>query len=571
MKNRIIHILLSIFTILLLFACNPQREEASDLLRQAQALVEIQPDSALQLIDSIFAPERSLSKRDYMSYLVTRVQTRYKNYLPIDNDTLIFNAKRYFAKQNKDPRQTTLAYFYSGVVHLEIGDSENAMLHYRQAADFAAEVNDANLQGFIQFNLGKLLEKSGLYIEALEKYKNAEQFYANSFDGAPMQARCFGAIGQMYMLSGKKDNAFVAFYKGLELAKNVENNQALMLLMQNIYVTYANANEYEKAADYLRQSFDLNNDSARLPRYYLNFAKLYANTNQPDSLALYINKLKQSLEQSDDSYFKVAVYNFLTTIAKENNDIDAVFDYSQKELTLVEEITRKRLEQSVYEVQQRYDYQKYQNEHTQMLLKRQRQGIFLLIGFLLASLLAVFMYRRVLYQKNRLLSLQNVINTLKHTNKDLQIRKAEQTDKEIRSEQLPEALLWKFDILFQALLVKTQLGKDVKISANAVVSQFSSIIFGKENAEQWDILAEMIEEMYPNLLSFIKENYFFNDTEYKVAVLSFVNIQPTEIASVLEKSVATVNMARTSIRKKMNLTEKAADFAAVLKQKYSLS
>jgi hypothetical protein len=344
-----------------------------------------------------------------------------------------------------------------------------------------------------------------------------------------------------------------------------------MLLMQNIYVTYANANEYEKAADYLRQSFDLNNDSARLPRYYLNFAKLYANTNQPDSLALYINKLKQSLEQSDDSYFKVAVYNFLTTIAKENNDIDAVFDYSQKELTLVEEITRKRLEQSVYEVQQRYDYQKYQNEHTQMLLKRQRQGIFLLIGFLLASLLAVFMYRRVLYQKNRLLSLQNVINTLKHTNKDLQVIKAEQADKETRSEQLPEALLWKFDILFQALLVKTQLGKDVKISANAVVSQFSHIIFGKENAEQWDILAEMIEEMYPNLLSFIKENYFFNDTEYKVAILSFVNIQPTEIASVLEKSVATINMARTSIRKKMNLTEKAADFAAVLKQKHSLS
>jgi tetratricopeptide (TPR) repeat protein len=571
MKKRTTYILLSIFTIFLLFACNPQRE-ASDLLRQARKIIDTQPDEALRLIDSIFSPERSLSSRDYMSYLIARVQARYKNHLPIDNDTLIFNAKRYFTKHNTDPQQTALAHFYSGVVYLEMRDSKNAMLHYKQAADYSANTQDINLQGFIQFNIGKLLEEGGLYTEALEKYKNAEQFYANSFDGVPMQAQCFAAIGQMYMLSGKKNNAFVAFYKGLELAKNDENNQMLTLLMQNIYVTYANVNEYEKAADYLRQSFALNNDTTKLPRYYLNFAKLYANTNQSDSLAMYIDKLKQTMEQSDDLYFKVAVYHFLTTIAKENNDISAVFDYSQKELTLVEEISRKRLEQSVYEVQQRYDFQKYQNKHAQALLKRQRISIILLISFLSISLVAIVMYRRTLHQKNRLLSFQKVINTLKQENNQVlsQIQAIEQNNTQLLSEQLSKAQLWKFDSLLRSMLVKAELGDKIKISASSVVSRFSTAIFGKENPEQWNILAEMMEELHPNLLSFIKVKYpLFNDTQNKVAVLSFVNIQPKDIALILGKQPATIYMARTEIRNIMDLSEKSDDFSVVMQQAYN--
>ena len=93
MKNCNLHLLLLTVTLSLL-ACNPQRE-ASDLLRQAQSLVDTQPEKALQLIDSIFYPERSLSRREYMSYLVTKVQARNRSYLPVNEDTFIFTARDY--------------------------------------------------------------------------------------------------------------------------------------------------------------------------------------------------------------------------------------------------------------------------------------------------------------------------------------------------------------------------------------------------------------------------------------------------------------------------------------------
>ena len=291
MRNCNLHLLLLIAT-LSLFACNPQRE-ASDLLRQAQSLVDTQPEKALQLIDSIFYPERSLSRREYMSYLVTKVQARNRSYLPVNEDTFIFTARDYFARRNNDPRQTALAFFYSGWVYDEQGDFENAMLHFQQAAEYAAKTDDTNLKGLIQFNIGYLFSNAGLYLEALEEYRKVERLFANSsVDNAiERQARSFAAIGRVYMFLRKNDNALTALHKGLELLKRNESSDFLSLLHQNIHLVYRQISDYESAKRHLRQAFALNDDIANLPRYYLNFARLFMNTNQTDSLNLYVDKL----------------------------------------------------------------------------------------------------------------------------------------------------------------------------------------------------------------------------------------------------------------------------------------
>ena len=74
----------------ILSACHNPQPEADNLLLQAEQLMDEHPDSALLLIDSIFYPEKSLNKEDYMRYSVSRVRARYKNWLPIYEHTLIF-------------------------------------------------------------------------------------------------------------------------------------------------------------------------------------------------------------------------------------------------------------------------------------------------------------------------------------------------------------------------------------------------------------------------------------------------------------------------------------------------
>lgn len=127
------------FTImgLALFSCNNPQPEAYTLLEAAEQLADSRPDSALQLIDSIIYPEKSFREKDYMRYCVTRVQARYKNHLPVHEDTLIFRVREYFTKHSNDPVKTTLACFYSGCVYREQGNKEQASNHYKDAETYA--------------------------------------------------------------------------------------------------------------------------------------------------------------------------------------------------------------------------------------------------------------------------------------------------------------------------------------------------------------------------------------------------------------------------------------------------
>lgn len=565
------HCLLIILTVMLiglfgLLSCSPQPESHA-LLTQAQQVVDNHPDSALQLIDSIFYPEKSLKEKDYMSYLVTRVQARYKNYTDVSNDTLIFTAYNYFKLNSKNPAQTAIAAFYSGCVYRDQHNFDKAMLFYKDAEIFAGESSDIDLQGLVQYNMADLLADQDLYNEALSHYKKAENLYAQSPEKATeKRARCLSATGRIYLLLGEQDNAFEDFHKGLELARSTNNNELQSLLAQNLSIAYSEVAQYKEGITYLHQSFYLNEDSTALPLYYLNFSKLYAHTGPTDSLSFYIDKLRQTVDGSNDPYFRVSAYNLLALHEKTNENYDIAFDYQQKKIELIEEIGSRRLEKSVYEVQQKYDYVKQQTRYNHLLLQRQSIIIILLSFFLLASLLSVFLLRQVVQQKNKLLSLQGTIQILNKTAKDLQKRKSTVSGHE---KQLRETLLWKFNILHKSSILKSELDQIEKMDVKKAIRKFEQIVYGKNSGSQWDSLEETIDELYPGLSHFIKNAYpQFTDTEIKVSLLSISRLPNKEIALLLNQSVYTVSMARTHIRQKMELQEPGADFCLILKQSY---
>jgi tetratricopeptide (TPR) repeat protein len=557
MKHRNLSVLLFFVTILLLFACNPQRE-ARDLLRQAQALVDTQPEVALHLIDSIFYPEQSLNKREYMSYLVTRVQVRYRDYSPIDADTVIFVARDYFAKYNQDARQTALAYFYSGCVYLEQEDFENAMEQYKHAAKYAMKTNDADLQGLIQYNIGDLLRDATLYTEALEQYKIAERFFANSLldNATEKQASSFIAIGLMHSYLRQPDSTFIAYYKGLELAKNSGNSELARHLMQNISATYTRAGEYEKAEGYLRQSFTLNNDTANLSRYYLSFAKLFMSTKQSDSLAVYVDKLKQVVEQSDDLYFKVGTYHFLAANAKINNDFGAAFVYQDEEMGLAERMTRRRLEQSVYEVQQRYNFEVLQHRYNQQLITRLYWIIFLLLTVIVVAVL--FAAYRIIQRKRREEALRK-IETLEDMNRDLEF-----TIQDINTQKradMRNEFLWRFNVAEKAVEInKAKEETDKKLALGTL----NNILYGSQNIdERWKPLFQFFNEERPGLYEKIKNKYsLLTETELRICILSYGNLSVRKIAFILEQKEETIQVRRSELRKKIGLPQdmKIPDF-----------
>ena len=60
------------------------------LLLCADSLMEVSPDSALSILESISSPQK-LSRADRALYALLLTQARHKNYVPLDDDSLLLS------------------------------------------------------------------------------------------------------------------------------------------------------------------------------------------------------------------------------------------------------------------------------------------------------------------------------------------------------------------------------------------------------------------------------------------------------------------------------------------------
>lgn len=552
MRNLFYAIFIAL-VLLSLGACNNPQSGAAQLLEQAESLVDTYPDSAMLLIDSIFYPEQSLTHEKYMRFLVTQVQAKYKTYRPIQEDTLIFQACDYFSARNKDSRFTALAWYYSGCVYREQKEYGKAMQHYDAAGDYAEKAGDTGLQGLIRYNIGDMFAEQGLYKDASSYYMQAARFYINETE---KQARCFGAAGRMHMLLQEPDSAFLYFHEGLAIAEAAGDNKLQSLLAQNLSVAYTNTKQFDKAETYLRQSYRLDTDSSRLPRYYLNFAKLYAGMARSDSAVWYTEQLKQHLNAEEDDYFKASAYSYLAGWEKTRANYDAAFAYQEARMQTLNRIMEKRNDQSVYEVHRKYDYEKMQKQFYRDLSVRQLWIITLLVIVMVGGTLSTWYWFR---QRNRKVENQHHIDTLQEMNRELQsVMHQKQLD-------LRKSLLWQFDIVRKVMNLNDVIKKtgNIRFDKFHWIGQFNKIVYGREDIEKvWDTLFKTFNEARPGLAIKIRENYpDLTESELRVCVLVYAGFDRSETALILGLSSNTIQARRSDIRRKMGLDTRG-DIAA---------
>jgi|AGTN01.3.fsa_nt_gi Bacterial regulatory proteins, luxR family. len=553
----IFYIIAIVAGLFFLGACNPNPQPGSEsLLEQAESLMDTDPDSAMQLIDSLFYPEKSLDNERYMRFLVTQVQAKYKTYRPIHEDTLVFRARDYFSGRDKEPRMAALAWFYSGCVYRERKEYNEAMQQYSTAGDYAAKTGDKDLQGLVQYNTGDLFAEQGLYKEALEYYTEAVRFYRTQPD---KQAQCFSAAGRMYTILQQPDSAFRYFYKGLEIAEAAGDTELQSLLAQNLSVAYTNTKQFDKAEIYLRQSYSLNTDSAKLPRYYLNFAELYA-MGRPDSAVWYTEQLKRHINTAEDDYFKASAYSYLAGWEKAQANYDAAFAYQEARMKTLSRIMKERGNQSVYEVHLKYNYEQMQKQYYMDLSDRQRWIFALLVAVMGGGILSTWYWIR---QRNKRAEAQRDIDTLQGMNRELESAIYQ------KRLDLRKNLLWRFNISREMLEINREINKPdrIKFDDSHWIGQFNKIVYGKRDIEEvWDALFETFNEVQPGLAEKIKEKYpDLTETEFRVCILVYAGFNISETALILHFSPNTIQARRSDVRRKMGLDIRG-DIAAHIDQ-----
>ena len=329
----------------------------SPLLLSADSLMEIYPDSALSILESISSPQK-LPRADRALYALLLTQARHKNYIALGDDSLIKTAVEYYGDKKKSVRAAK-AHYYWGATYGEKGYTSFAVDEYLTAIRLMP-VRDEFL-AMIYDNLADCYEKDDLYDIAIEAYRQAYQI----LEGGSQQTYPLRGIARICLLQNKKDSALLYYQKALDYALAEQDSSLIGAPYHDLAMVYNEKKDYVQADKYVSKAMIMQGDDA--VNVCLSKAQIMLNLNKLDSASYFFSKNIDQL----NIYGKAVCYDGMHQIAKkrgewkiatENMDAYRVLYDSMQIMNDNEELNR------LMDKHQLEEHRRLLSEHTKMLV-----------------------------------------------------------------------------------------------------------------------------------------------------------------------------------------------------------
>ncbi|GAA6258888.1 tetratricopeptide repeat protein [Bacteroides sp. f07] len=269
--------------------------------------MEEYPDSALSVLESISFPQE-LPRADRALYALLLTQARYKNYITLEDDSLIKTAVEYYGDRKKSVRAAK-AHYYWGATYRDRGYTSFAVEEYL-AAIRLMPVKDEFL-AMIYDNLAECYEEEDLSSVAAESYRSAYQI----LKGKSGQIYPLRGIARTFLLQNEQDSALCYYQQALDYALADQDSNLIGALYHDLAMVYNEKKDYIQADKYASKAIAVVGQD-RVANAYLLKAKIMLNLNKLDSASYFFSKNMDSL----DIYGKVACYNGMYQIAKKKGE-----------------------------------------------------------------------------------------------------------------------------------------------------------------------------------------------------------------------------------------------------------
>ena len=340
----------------------------SSLLLSADSLMEIYPDSALSILESISSPQK-LPRADRALYALLLTQARHKNYIALGDDSLIKTAVEYYGDKKKSVRAAK-AHYYWGATYGEKGYTSFAVDEYLTAIRLMP-VRDEFL-AMIYDNLADCYEKDELFDIAIDAYREAYQI----LKGGSQQTYPLRGIARMCLLQNKKDSALFYYHQALDCALAEQDSSLIGALYHDLAMAYNEKKDYIQADKYVSKAITVQGQDA--VNVCLSKAQIMLNLNKLDSASYFFRKNIDQL----DIYGRAVCYDGMYQIAKkrgewktatENIDAYKVLYDSIQFMTDNEELNR------LMDKHQLEEHKRLLSEHTKTLIFSLVTAFFLLM------------------------------------------------------------------------------------------------------------------------------------------------------------------------------------------------
>lgn len=346
----------SIFMSVSLSSCSSPSVK-NQLLLCADSLMETYPDSALSILESITYPQK-MPRADRALYALLLTQARHKNYIALEDDSLIKTAVDYYGDKKKSLRAAK-AHYYWGAIYSEKGYASFAVEEYLTAIRLMPVRNE--FLAMIYDNLAECYEEDRLYNVAIENYRAAYQI----LKGKDEQTYPMRGIARVFLLQNEKDSALYYYQQALDCALADQDSSLIGALYHDLAMVYSEKKDYIQADKFVSKAILLQGQDAI--NTCLSKAQIMLNLNKLDSASYFFSKNMDEL----DIYGKAVCYDGMYQIAKrkgewktatENMDAYKILYDSMQIMTDNEELNR------FMDKHQLEEHKRLLSEHTRTLI-----------------------------------------------------------------------------------------------------------------------------------------------------------------------------------------------------------
>jgi len=530
-------------SVLIFLACNNQARKTDAILKKAESVMDDRPQDALALLDSI-SNTKNMDAAQNNLYNLLMVQAKDKNYKDIKGDTAIFRVKEYYINNNTIDKGA-LASFYAGRVLREMGDHENAMLAFLDAETHSKELDDENLKGMIQFQIGALYYKDMSNNQAaIARYRDAERIF-RTIGNYKSEIASLNMLGGCFLINNENDSAFYYYDKGIELANKYNDVVEQMNIRQNMGIAFLNVKDMENAKQYLNLALQYASDKSKQAQVYLNLARVFIAESERDSAIYYTNKSLELINHEKNNSLSLTAHNLLTAIEYGNGDYEKALEYCMEYIKILKSHFKDREDQRLLEIQNKYDYEQIQNINNQLTIEKQWILLIGLFVVVCALIVLLYYYRKLGVSEKKLLEAGQKIDLF---------TEMVQGNKETNN-MLKKALYLQFDIQKKAALLEGYLREDERKQGEKLLKKFNEIVYGQENLD-WSKLYQSMNEVQDGFFDKMRKKYpELDESEFKICWLSYADFSNTEISIIMKQSINTIQTKKSAIRKKIGVKE----------------
>ena len=542
--------LITILSTFLLVGCSKQQSTLDKQLDEVEKIIEVNPDSASSILENIASPEQ-LDDKTFARWCILSGKVTDEIFNTLLPSYQFERANTWYSSYGKSNEQVQIL-IYLGRSYANDGDYDKAMSIYTNALEIGEKNKLYNLVGYTYSYIGDLYREKAMRTEAIKKYEMAADNFKkeNNIDSYTCALR---DMGREYASIDSLSHAIEILSTADSLtanSKDIDVKAAIDNALGNIYVMQ---NKYDEAKKFFYKALE---GREKMPNY-MALIDLYIAS---DSISQ-AKGLLQKIPQDDPTYTYSIKYLYYQ-IYKSEKKYEKALTYLEECTDLVDSIVYADNQSKILNIESKYNHLKISKEIDKLKMKQQSYIIVsvICIAALLLMVIGYLLYRKqakekILKQQKELdkmkldlytLSLElekkrSLLNTFKEKDENY-----DKMQKEI------DHLFTNYRKLQNKILTDSPLYKELVSLANKNTPRITEPLISKN---QWKLIVNEITSIYPNLY-----NYLFSlcptlsDEDFQYCCFYLYGFDTNAEAKLLNIATGSVRRKHNRLKEKLNIT-----------------